>query len=272
MNTSVRGKVVIITGASSGIGRGCALTFSEAGAKVVLAGRSTEKLNDVALQIRTHNGEALVIHCDVTNEADCKNLIDTTIKEFKKIDILICSAGISMRAMFAEVDLKVIKLLMDTNFWGAVYCTKYALPSILKTNGSVVAISSIAGKKGLPGRTGYSASKYALEGFMETLRTENLNNNLHVLVACPGFTRSSIREHALAANGKEQIESPRDEHKMMSADKVANHILNSVIKKRRDLILTKDGKLTIWINKFFPALMDRLVYQHLAKEPGSPFK
>ncbi|MEO8149033.1 MAG: SDR family oxidoreductase [Bacteroidia bacterium] len=272
MNSTLRDKVVIITGASSGIGRACALTFSAAGAHVVLAGRNLDKLGEVAGTIKKNGCAVLVIPCDVTHEEDCKNLMNAAMERFKKIDVLICNAGISMRATFADVDLKVIRLLMETNFWGAVYCTKYALPYLLNSQGSVVAISSIAGKMGLPGRTGYSASKYALEGFMETLRTENLKNHLHVLVARPGFTRSAIREHALAANGIEQRESPRDEDKMMSADEVSKHILNAVLKRKRDLILTKNGKLTVWINKFFPALMDKLVYDHMSKEPGSPFK
>jgi dehydrogenase/reductase SDR family member 7B len=272
MNPTLKGKVVVVTGASSGIGKACAMAFSAAGAHMVLASRNLDNLNDVATAIRKNEKELLVLTCDVTKEEDCKNLINSTIERFNKIDILICNAGISMRALFADVDLKVIRQLMETNFWGAVYCTKYALPYLLKTHGSIVAVSSIAGKKGLPGRTGYSASKFALEGFMETLRTENLKNNLHVLVACPGFTRSAIRYHALEANGKEQGMSPLDEQKMMSADDVAVSILHAVEKRKRDLVLTSDGKLTFWFNKFFPGWMDKMVYNHVAKEPGSPFK
>jgi short-subunit dehydrogenase len=161
---------------------------------------------------------------------------------------------------------------MDTNFWGAVYCTKYALPSILKNKGSVVGISSIAGKKGLPGRTGYSSSKFALEGFLETLRTENIKKDLHVLVACPGFTASRIRQTALAADGNTQGESPRDEQKMMSAEQVADEVFIAVKKRKRDLVLTFNGKLTVFLNKIIPAWLDKIVYNHMAKEPDSPFK
>ena len=186
--------------------------------------------------------------------------------------MLINNAGISMRALFAELDLEVIRKVMDTNFWGTVYCTKYALPHLLKAKGSVVGISSIAGKKGLPGRTGYSASKFAMEGFLETLRTENIKNDLHVLVACPGFTASEIRNTALAADGSRQGESPREEAKMMSADEVADRIFLAVQDRRRDLVMTMNGKLTVWLNKFIPGWMDKVVYNHMAKEPGSPFK
>jgi short-subunit dehydrogenase len=143
---------------------------------------------------------------------------------------------------------------------------------LLETKGSVVGVSSIAGKKGLPGRTGYSSSKFAMEGFLETLRTENLKKDLHVLVACPGFTATDIRNTALSADGSTQGESPRDEQKMMTADEVAHEIFVAVEKRKRDLILTGNGKLTVWLNKFFPSMMDKLVYNHMAKEPGSPFK
>ena len=161
---------------------------------------------------------------------------------------------------------------MDINFWGTVYCTKFALPYLLKTKGSVVGISSIAGKKGLPGRTGYSASKFAMEGFLETLRTENLKTGVHVLVACPGFTASNIRNSALAADGSTQGESPRDEKKMMETEEVAERILAAVKSRKRTIVMTGHGKLTVLLNKFFPGMMDKVVYNHMAKEADSPFK
>lgn len=264
-------KVVIITGASSGIGLACAKKFVNEGAHVVLAARNKEKLLDQTKNFGKPNSQVISIACDVSNEEDCKAMIEQTIKEFGKIDVLINNAGISMRALFNSLDLKVIKNVMQTNFWGTVYCTKYALPYLLKTKGSVIGISSVAGKKGLPGRTGYSASKFAMEGFLESLRTENLNTGLHVLIACPGFTASNIRNTALNAEGNAQGDSPRDEQNMMSADEVANAIYSSVIKRKRDLILTTNGKLTVWMNKFFPGMMDKVVFNHMSKEKDSPF-
>lgn len=160
---------------------------------------------------------------------------------------------------------------MNVNFWGSVYCTKYALPFLLESKGSVCGVSSIAGYKGLPGRTGYSASKFALQGFLETLRIENLKKGLHVLIACPGFTASNIRNTARSKDGSAQKESPLDENKLMSADRVARHILRAVEKRKRTLILTAQGKLTVWLNKFFPFLVDKLVFNHMAKETDSPF-
>ena len=268
----MKGKVVIVTGASSGIGEACAEIFASHGCSIVMAARNLEKLNIIAVRLRNKGANVLTVACDVSKEDDCRRLIDETIKTFGNIDVLINNAGISMRALFEELDLNVIRKLMDTNFWGTVYCTKFALPSLLKNKGSVVGISSIAGKKGLPGRTGYSASKFAMEGFLETLRVENIKKGLHVLVACPGFTSSQIRNSALSASGNMQGESPRDETSMMKPEQVAQAIYNAVVNRKRDLIMTVNGKLTVWLNKFIPGMMDKIVYNHMAKEPGSPFK
>ncbi len=177
-----------------------------------------------------------------------------------------------MRALFVDTEIDVIKKLMDVNFWGTVYCTKFALPYLLKSKGSVTGVSSIAGYKGLPGRTGYSASKFAIHGFLEVLRIENMKKGLHVLTACPGFTASNIRNTALAADGSQQGESPRDEEKMMTANEVAERIVNAIRKRKDRLTLTFQGKLTVWLNKFFPAMLDKMVYNHMAKEENSPLK
>ncbi|MBK7851193.1 MAG: SDR family oxidoreductase [Bacteroidetes bacterium] len=265
-------KVVVVTGASSGIGRSLAIEFARNGYNVVAAARKVDQLETVKKDIEKAGGKALIVATDVSKESDCERLMAETMATFGRIDVLINNAGISMRAVFEKTDLNVIRQLMDINFWGTVYCTKYALPHLLKSKGSVVGISSIAGKKGLPGRTGYSASKFAMEGFLETLRTENLKTGLHVLVACPGFTASNIRNTALAADGNTQGESPRDEKKMMQPEEVARRIYKAVEGRKRDIIMTRDGKLTVFLNKFFPAMMDKVVYNHMAKEPDSPFR
>jgi dehydrogenase/reductase SDR family protein 7B len=265
------GKTVLITGGTSGIGKALAIRFAQAGYNVVVSGRDADRLSVIKSNLDGFNSPNLCIQSDVSQEADCRSLIDATLKEFGGIDVLINNAGISMRALFNDVHLDVINKLMDTNFWGTVYCTKFALPYLLQNKGSVVGISSIAGKNGLPGRTGYSASKFAMEGFLQALRTENLPKGLHVLVACPGFTESAIRETALGADGTSQSESPRDEKKMMSAEKVADLVFHAVINRKRDLVLTGQGKLAVWLGRLFPSLSDKLVFKHMSKEPGSPF-
>jgi short-subunit dehydrogenase len=268
----MQGKVVVITGASSGIGKALAYKFAAEGSKVMLAARNAEKLKEIVNDINNKGGEAAYCVTDVKQENDCKGMILSAVVRFGGVDILINNAGISMRALFKDLKLDVLKNLMDVNFWGAVYSTKHAFPYILKSKGSIVAISSIAGLTGLPARSGYSSSKFALRGFMETLRVENMKTGVHVLMVYPGFTASNIRNTALTADGSQQGESPRDEGKMMTAEQVANHVYKAVVKRKRSIVLTSEGKITAFISKFFPSLMDKLVYNHMAKEPDSPFK
>lgn len=263
-------KVVVITGASSGIGKATAIEFAKAGARVCLAARRKDKLEAVTNEIKSIGGNAYYKVTDVSKEEDCKSLINSVIKEQGGIDILINNAGISMRSLFKDVELKVLKRLMDVNFWGAVYCTKYALPYLLKSKGVVVGVSSVAGFHGLPARTGYSASKFALHGFLETLRIENLKKGLHVMVIAPGFTASEVREHALVEDGSEQGKTPRKEEKMMSAEKVARILLRSIKRKKRNKILTLSGQLTALLQRIVPEQVDYIYYKLMAKEPNSP--
>jgi len=265
----MKDKVVIITGASSGIGKALAEVFSHAGARVVLAARSKDKLDAIAAGLPS---ESLTVRCDVQNEEDCRQLIEESIARFGKIDILINNAGISMRALFVDLDLEVMKRVMDINFWGSVYCTKYALPHLLRQRGSLIGISSIAGYRGLPGRSGYSASKFAMQGFIESIRTEHLKDGLHAMIVCPGFTASNIRNTALTHDGSMQGETPLKEEKLMPAEEVARKILRATRKRKRTLILTLQGKLTVFLNKWLPGWMDKQVYNHFKKEADSPLK
>lgn len=268
----MKNKVVIITGASSGIGKACAEEFAAKNAKVIIAARNIEKLDELAKQLKNNGCDVLAVKTDVSIESDCKNLIEKTIETYGKIDILISNAGISMRALFEDTDLAVIARLMDVNFWGTVYCTKYALPHLLKTKGSVVGICSIGGYRGLPGRTGYSASKFAMRGFLQALRTENIKNGLHVLIVYPWFTASNIRNTALTKDMKQQEGSPRKEEKMMQPGEVAKRIFKAVIKKKDTLAITFIGQLALLVNEIVPRLTDRTIYNIMAKEPDSPFK
>ena len=267
----LKDKVVIVTGASSGIGKAIAFEYAKNGAKVVLAARNTGKLLRLKLDIEKEGGNAVFVETDVSKEADCKNLIEQTVNKFGKIDILVNNAGISMRASFSKLKLEVIEKVMNTNFWGTVYCSKYAMPYLLEQKGSIIGISSISGLTPLPGRTGYVASKYAMDGFLNTLRIEYMKKGLHVLTVHPGFTSSNIRNTALNEKGLSQKETPRNEDKMMPAEKVAKIVVRATLKRKRNLVLTLQGKMAVWVYKNFPKLADRLIYNEMSKEPDSPF-
>jgi short-subunit dehydrogenase len=159
---------------------------------------------------------------------------------------------------------------MDINFWGTVQMTKYALPSIMSTRGIICGISSIAGYRGLPARTGYSSSKFAMQGFLESLRTEMLHTGVHVMWVSPGFTASNIRNTALSASGTAQKETPLDENKLMSAVTCADLIMAAMAKRKRSLVMTMNGKLAVWLNKLVPSFVDKQVYKLFLKEPNSP--
>jgi len=265
-----KGKVIIVTGAGSGIGLASARLFASLGAKVVMAARSYDVLQQEAAKMPNPD-DILCVKTDVSVEDVCRNLIERTVERFGKIDVLVNNAGISMRAMFNDLDLQVIHRLMDTNFYGTVNCTKFALPYLLQSQGSVVGVISIAGFNPLPARTGYSSSKYAIRGFLDTLRVEHLYDNLHVMVFSPGFTASNIRNTALTADGSPQGETPRDEGKMMTAERVAEYLEKGLRKRKNEMILTPTGKLYVALRKIMPRLADRLCFKYMAKEPNSPF-
>ncbi len=264
-------KTAIVTGASSGIGKALALSLAGKGASVMLAARREDLLKDIVREITDKGGEAAYCLTDVSREEDCKALVEKTVQTWGKVDILICNAGISMRANFDDVDLAVIHRLMDVNFFGTVNCTKFALPYLQQSKGSLVGVSSTAGIHGLPWRTGYSASKFAITGFLETIRLENINKGLHVMIAYPGFTASEIRYHALTANGSAQGSTPRNENAMISSEATAAHILKGIEKRIQYQVTFTD--IVVYFAKFVcKHLLNRVVYAMMAKEPDAPTK
>lgn len=266
----IKDKVVLITGGSSGIGKACAERFGREGGRICITGRNAENLEATAEELRAKNIEVLAVQGDVAKEEDCVRMINQTLNTYGRIDVLINNAGVSMRAFFLHLDLSVIRQLMEINFFGTVYCTKYALKQLLKYNGSVVGISSVAGYQGLPGRSGYSASKFAMEGFLSALRLENHNSGLHVMIVNPGYTESNVRNAALVADGSSQGSSPRDEKKMMSAEEVADHIYNGVKKRKKRVVLTSEGKLSYYLSKLLPGFVDKQVIKTIEKEGDLP--
>jgi short-subunit dehydrogenase len=264
----MKNNVVLITGGTSGIGLACALEFGRVGAKVVITGRDEAKLTAAAAQLTAAGIDYRLVQADVGDPTAANKAVADAIEAFGRLDVLINNAGLSMRAKFADVEVKVLEQLMQTNFFGTVYTTKAALPYLLQSKGTIVGISSIAGFRGLPGRTGYSASKFAMNGFLEALRTEMLPHEVNVLTAAPGFTASNIRHAALMADGHAQQATPRDEGKMMSSEEVARHVREAVEQRRRTLVLTGQGKLTVFLNKWLPGLTDKLVLANFRKEEG----
>ncbi len=262
----VKKKHVVITGASSGIGLALALQYLNNNYLVSICARGADAMHNMLLEYPN----LCIVKADVAVEQDCKQFIEQAIKANGPIDILINNAGISMRGMFDGISLDVLKNVMDINYWGTVYTSYYALPSIKSTKGVICGISSIAGYRGLPARTGYSSSKFAMQGFLESLRTELLHTGVHVMWVCPGFTNSNIRNVALSGSGSPQSETPLEESKLMSAETCATLITEAIALRKRTKVYTSQGVLTVWLNKLFPALADKLVYKHFAKEKDSP--
>lgn len=266
-------KVVIITGGSSGIGKALAFELGKERCKLIITGRNIDKLEQTSHELSMQGIENHYLVADSSSEYDNKRIVAEAIYHYGRIDIVINNAGITMRSMFEDADIDAtIRKVMDINFFGTVYLTQAALPYIKKAKGTIVGISSIAGFRGLPVRSGYSASKFAVNGFLEAIRTELLHTGVNVLTACPGFTSSNIRFAAIDAHGEVSQETVRDEQKMMSSEECAMHIVKAIKKRKRSIILTNEGKLTVWLNKWFPRLVDKLVFTTLSKEKNSPLK
>lgn len=270
-HTNMKDKVIVITGASSGIGRALAREYARHGSKLVLAARRLERMK--ALEQEFPEVEILSVQTDVAIEEDCKAMVQAAVDRFGRIDVLINNAGISMRAMFEDCDLQVLHRLMDVNFWGTVYCTKYAIPHIKKTKGSILGMISIAAYVGLPARIGYASSKCAVRGFMNTLRIELLKTGVHTMLVAPAFTASEVRESALVADGSEQGKTPLNESKLMSAEACAAKVYKAQKRRKRRLVLTfKEGKLAVFLHKWVPDVVDYFNYRMMSKEIGSPIK
>ncbi|HZH65565.1 MAG TPA: SDR family oxidoreductase [Flavisolibacter sp.] len=257
-------KVAVVTGGTDGIGKALVELLLMKGARVATCGRHQDKLYRLQSDFPSYPLHAVI--ADVSSENDCRHFIESTIEVFGAIDLLINNAGVSMRALLKDTSADVIKKVMEINFFGSVYCTRFALDSIIKKRGSIVGISSIAGYRGLPGRSGYSASKFALQGWLEAIRTELLDDDVHVMWVCPGFTASNIRAAALNKDGNAQGESPLDESNLMTAAEVATKILRAIQKRKRTLVLTFTGKQTVFMNKFFPSWSDKLVKRFFFKD------
>ncbi len=249
-------KTYVITGASSGIGAALALEWAKRGDNVVLAARSEGELTALAGKC----GErALVVRTDVTDPAQCEAMVKAAVARFGGIDVLVNNAGISMWARFREItDLGMFERIMRVNYLGTVYATHFALPHLVASGGLVVGISSLTGKTGVPTRSGYAASKHAMQGFLDSIRIELRGTGVDVLVVSPGFVKTDIRSKVLGPDGKALEKSPRDESAGMSVEECTRIIVRAVDHRAREVVMTPQAKVGMWLKLAFPGLVDRI--------------
>jgi short-subunit dehydrogenase len=266
----LRQNVVILTGASSGIGRALARQLAERGAWLALAARSADELEDAVRECReagrAAGARAIAVPTDVADEARCRALVERTVAEYGRVDTLVNNAGISMWARFDALrDLDGIERIMRVNYMGAVYCTFHALPHLKRSRGRLVAVSSLAGKAGVPTRTGYAASKHAMAGFFDSLRIELADEGVSVTMLYPGFVATGVRRHAVGPDGRPLGESPVQEDAVMTADACAARIVRATERREREVVMTARGRVGQWVRLVAPGLTDRIAARAIAR-------
>jgi short-subunit dehydrogenase len=252
--------VAVITGASSGIGYELALQLADQGAWLVLAARRLESLEKLAEECRARGGRALVVPTDVAEETQCKNLIERTIEEYGRLDTLFNNAGITIWAMFEDMQtLSPFEKVMQVNYLGSLYCTYYALPYLKESQGRIVAVSSLAGKTGVPYRSGYSASKFAMAGFFSGIRLELAQYGISVTIVYPDYVMTETRQKAFGPDGKMLKNRPmRRGKRKITVEKCSRIILANTAKRKREVIMSLRGKVAQWANLIAPALVDQI--------------
>jgi NAD(P)-dependent dehydrogenase (short-subunit alcohol dehydrogenase family) len=252
-------KVVIITGASEGIGRALALELAQQGAKLAISARNKDRLEELASECHDLGAETLVLPADVTIESECRRMVETTAQHWGRIDILVANAGRTMWAKLEELeDSSVLESIMAVNYFGAVYCTRAALPWLLESRGRIVAVASIAGLTGVPARSGYCATKHAMVGFFDSLRIELADRGVTVTVVAPDFVVSKIHRRALDGKGTPLGETPMQEDRIMTAEDCARMMATAIARRKRLLITSRRGKLGRWLKLVWPGLIDRI--------------
>jgi short-subunit dehydrogenase len=255
----MRDKVVAITGASKGIGAELARQLAAKGVRLVLAARSEKELDEVAAECRKAGASVVCVKADVTMERDCQSIVSGAVVAFGRLDMIVNNAGASMWARFEDIDdMSILKRLMDVNYMGAVYCTKHALPHLRDSKGLIVGISSLAGRTGVPTRTGYSAAKHAMTGFFDSLRIELDGSGVGVTMIYPGFVSTGIRENATGPDGKPIMVSPVKEGEVMSVQDCARRIATAMERREREVVMTARGKIGLFLKLFAPSLIDRM--------------
>ena len=252
-------KVIIITGASEGIGRALALALAPQGPKLVLAARNEERLSSLENEIEALGAQSIIVPTDVTREEDCKRLIEGAVEAWGGIDVLVNNAGGTMWTMFDEIDdTSIFERLMRLNYLGSALCTYYALPHIRKSRGRIVGVASVAGLTGVPTRTAYAASKHAMFGFFDSLRVELMDTGVSVTMVAPDFVLSEIHKRALGGDGKPIGKSPLQQSKIMTAEECAERMVPAIENRARLLLLTPRSKAGYLFKFLAPGLVDRI--------------
>jgi len=259
--------VIVITGASEGIGAEMARQWAARGkadTALVLAARNVDKLEAVAAECRQFGSEVLVQRCDVGVQAECVALVNAAVRAFGRLDILVNNAGMSAQALFSEVnDLGWYETLMRINHWGSVWCTHAALPHLKAARGRIVGVSSLAGLVGVPGRTAYCGTKFAMTGFFEALRVELMSAGVSVTLAYPGVVATEIRYRGFNAKGEAAGKSGLDETGAMSVETCAQLIIDGTESRERDIVMTTKGRLGRWLKLLAPGVVDKLALKAL---------
>ena len=255
----MKDKVVVITGASKGIGAELARQLAAKGARLVLAARNDKELEAVAADCRKLGAAVTVARADVGMERDCQAIVSGAAVAFGGIDVFVNNAGATMWARFEDIDdMSILERIMHVNYMGAVYCTRHALPYLRKSGGVLVGISSLAGRTGVPTRTGYSASKHAMTGFFDSLRIELADSGVAVTMIYPGFVSTGIRENATGPDGKPIEVSPVKEGQVMRVEDCARRIVRAIERREREVVMTARGKIGLWLKLLAPSLVDRI--------------
>jgi short-subunit dehydrogenase len=262
----MKDNVVVITGASKGIGAEVARLLAAKGARLVLAARNEKELAAVAEECRKAGAAVVSVKADVAVERDCQAIVAGAVLAFGRLDTLVNNAGVSMWARFEDIeDMSILERIMQVNYMGAVYCTHHALPHLRESRGRIVGVSSLAGRVGVPTRTGYSASKHAMTGFFDSLRIELEESGITVTMIYPGFVSTGIRENATGPDGKPILVSPVKEGEVMSVEDCARRIVRAIEAREREVVMTARGKMGLWLKLLAPSLVDRIARRAVEK-------
>jgi NAD(P)-dependent dehydrogenase (short-subunit alcohol dehydrogenase family) len=259
-------KIVIITGATGGMGRALCWRFGRAGAKIGVLDLRREDVENFAKDLDQAGIYALDLPCDVTDEQACRTAIQKVAEKFGGVDVLINNAGITHRSAFEKTKMQTFRKVLEVNFFGALHCTQSALSYLQQNRGMIIVMSSIAGFSPLIGRSGYSASKHALHGMFESLRTELRDKGVQVMMVCPGFTATNIEKNALDGDGRPTTHPRSTTGKIATSEEVAEAIYRAAMKNKRLLVLSTVGKLAYLMSRFFPAYYERMMTKRLRQE------